>query len=399
LKKVTAFVFAGVRTSGLSVLTSSRSVGAVPFAGKYRIIDFTLSNCTNSQVTDVHLLAQHKPRSLAKHVGRGEPWDLTRREGGIGIVQPYERQEGRRWFEGTADAIRQNLDVLDNSGCRHVLVLASELIYRMDYSWLMAAHRESGAEATLVVGPTQRPDDGHYAAFEMDKDLNILDVDVHPPTYAGKDVFLGLYLFDTSYLKDLVNRYPGPNLFIDCLQPELGKPTVKAYRYEGNWEGIVTLDDYLRANQKLLQPQPQPNLYDPEWRIYTRSEERGPAWVDAGANVVDSLICNGANIQGTVEHSIISPGVHIQAGSVVRNAVILNDATIETGCTVERTVLDKHVRIGAGSKLGSSNSEDPLVSVGEWGRVPANSILEPGKAVPPRKPELHEVLSVGIALP
>ena len=317
----------------------------------------------------------------------------------MGIIQPYERQEGRRWFEGTADAIRQNLDVLDNSGCQQVLVLPSDLVYKMDYSWLLEAHQRSGAEVTLVAGPTHRPDDSHYAALTLSHDLRIEAMDVHPATYTDRDVFLGLYLFNTKYLKDLVSRRSGANLFLDCLHHELDQSHVRAYRYEGNWEGIVTLDDYLRANQNLLQTVPRPNLYDNEWRIYTRSEEREPAWVDPRAEVKDSLICNGARILGTVTNSIISPGVHIQENAVIRDSVILTDATVEAECVVNRTVLDKHVRIGASSTLGSDAPDAPLVAVGEWGRVPSNSTLEPGRSVEPRKPELHEVLSVGIALP
>jgi len=391
MKRVLAFVFAGVRDDGLSVLTHSRSVAAVPIAGKYRLVDFTLSNCVNSELYRVSILAQHSPHSLIRHVGRGEPWDLNRRDGGVQILQPYERQEGRRWYQGTADALRQNLDVVENAGSEEVFVLSSDLIYKMDYTWMMQFHRDTGAAATLAVGRPSGWNPRAYGVVDVGEDSRVESFTLEPEENDPRDAFLGIYIFRTDYLRDLLAG-DDVNLFLDCLIPRLGIDPVHAYRFEGEWSRISNLDAYLAAHRRLLADPPTPDMHDPAWRIYTRSEERAPAAVDGASDVSDSLIANGSVIFGEVKRSVLSAGVYVAPGAVVRDSVVLNDVSIGPGSVVENAILDKNSQVGARGRVGRAG--DAIAAVGEWGVVPDDGVIEAGEAIPPREPSVEEWMQV-----
>ncbi len=392
MKRVMAFALAGGRTRGLSVLAQPRSVAAVPFAGKFRLIDFTLSNCINSEIYHVAVLAQYAPLSLAAHLGRGEPWDLNRRDGGVSILQPYARQEGARWYEGTADALRQNLDVLENSGADRVFVLSTDLVYKMDYSWMLQHHLESGARATLAVGSVPYAEASRFGMVEVGDDGRILEFNEKPESTGARHAFMGVYLFDASFLRRLLREIPGPNLILDLLMPHIRDPNlVRAYPFGGYWDDVGTVPHYFRAHQRLLGDDPAPNLHDPGWRIFTRSEEMSPVLFRDGSRVVDSLVANGAVIAGTVERSVLSPGVVVGRGAVVRDAVLLNGTVVGPGATVERAVVDKNVVIGAGARLGrrdaGSADGDPdldgIAVVGKWAQLPEGAEIAPGTVTPP----------------
>ena len=392
MKRVKAFVLAGGRTRGLSTLAGLRSVAAVPFAGKYRLIDFTLSNCVNSELYDVAVLAQYAPLSLAQHLGRGEPWDLNRRDGGVEILQPYARQEGARWYEGTADALRQNLDVLENSGAERVFVLSSDLVYKMDYSWMLQEHLESGAAVTLAVGKVPDGETSRFGMVQVDEGGRILEFREKPEEYPSPLAFMGVYLFDADFLKQILEEHDGPNLVLDILLPELERGTdIRAYRFDGYWDDVGSIQHYFQAHQRLLGENPVPDLYDPGWRVYTRSVEMSPVFCDAHAVVHGSLVSNGAVIEGTVERSVLSPGVYVASGAVVRDAVILNETMVGPGARVERAVVDKNVVIGAGARVGGAVGGDPVPNdgitvLGKWVQVEAGGEVAPGTVIPAEAP-------------
>lgn len=394
MKKAMGFVFAGVRTRGLSMLTRSRSVAAVPFAGKYRLIDFTLSNCVNSQLYTVAVLAQYSPHSLIRHVGRGEPWDLNRRDGGVQILQPYERQEGRRWYQGTADALRQNLDVLANSGADRVFVLSAELVYKMDYSWMLEAHMKGGCPVTIAVGRPGPWTGSRLGRVRVNDRGRVEEYDPGTERSADWPAFMGIYLIESDYLREVVHASDGPNLFLDCLIPRLAEDgPVCAYRYDGDWGGIVTIPDYWLAHRRLFESPPVPNLYDPGWRIFTRSEEMPPVWVEPGASIVDSLVSNGAVVAGTVIRSVLSPGVQVAAGAVVEDSVLLNGVSVGRGARVSRAVVDKQVRIGRGARLGGGDPGpdaipelEGITVVGERAILEDEDLVGAGVEVAPRPP-------------
>jgi len=379
-----AYAFAGVRTQGLSSLTRSRSMAAVPFAGKFRLIDFTLSNCVNSELYRVAILAQYSPHSLIKHVGRGGPWDLNRRDGGVQIAQPYERLEGRRWYQGTADALRQNMDLLENSGADRVFVLSSELVYKMDYSWMLRDHEKAGARATIAVGIPSTGGAAHYGVVRIGEDGNAVDHDPDAPFDEHHRAFMGIYLFEAEYLRWLLSESDAPNLFLDLVRPRLSTPgEIHTHHFEGSWQGISTLADYLRANQRLVEEPPVPNLYDNDWRIYTRSEEMPTAWIAPGATVIDSLISNGAVIEGRVESSVLSPGVTVESGAVVRNCVLLNGTRVGSGAVLDRVVTDKHVQVGEGATVGGdAEPTGPITLLGKRSVIDAGATVDAGSDIP-----------------
>jgi glucose-1-phosphate adenylyltransferase len=384
MKRVMAFALAGGRARGLSVLSQPRSVAAVPFAGKYHLIDFTLSNCVNSELHNVAVLAQYAPLSLAAYVGRGEPWDLNRRDGGVTILQPYARQDGARWYQGTADSLRQNLDVLENSGAERVFVLSTDLVYKMDYSWVLQHHWASRAEATLVVGGVPYGEVSRFGMLDVDPDGRILGFVEKPRECAYAWAFMGIYLFETAFLKSLLFESDGADLIVDVLGPRLGgDDRIRAYPYEGIWEDVGGIPEYFRAHRRLLDEPPAPDLYDPHWRIYARSEEMVPAVFADTAHVRQSLLANGARVAGRVERSVLSPGVQVGPGATVRDSVILNRTTIGAGAWVERAVLDKDVRIGPGARVGDGGDDPSTITVvGKGAEIPEGSVVAPGRVVP-----------------
>lgn len=399
MKRVMAFALAGGRTRGLSVLSQPRSVAAVPFAGKFRLIDFTLSNCVNSEISDIAVLAQYAPLSLAQHLGRGEPWDLNRRDGGVQILQPYARQEGARWYQGTADALRQNLDVIENSGAERVFLLSSDLIYKMDYSWMFQHHLDSGAKVTLAAGNVPYGESQRFGMIRTDETGRVLEFVEKPAVTDAHLAFMGVYLFDAPFLKRILTETQGPNLILDVLMPFIHDATlVRAYSFGGYWDDVGSLPHYFRAHQRLLGDDPAPNLYDPGWRIYTRSEEMPPVVFHESAEVSDSLISNGAVIAGRVERSVLSPGVHVGPGAVVRNAVLLNGTYVGPGAVVERAVVDKNVMIGSGARVGRYDADatsghpefEGITLVGKWARIEDGALITPGVVVSPGEPMPEE---------
>jgi glucose-1-phosphate adenylyltransferase len=349
-----ALVLAGGSTRDLSVLTDMRAASSLPFGGKYRVIDFTLSNLCNSQIYQLGLLTQHAPLSLHAHVGIGKPWDLDRREGGVMILQPYQRQSDTRWYLGTADAVRQNLDVLRHARARWALILPGDLVYKMDYSWLLEEHIERNAPVTLAVGPIDPKDAWRFGVCQVDDHNRVVRFREKPTEAMDGLGFMGIACFNVDVLhKELCDRPEANNLVTEIIQPMVERgERVEAYRYEGYWEDVGSVDAYYRASMDLLNDTPRLNLYDHEWVVYTRSEELPPARLGAQATVERSLLANGCNVEGSVENSILFPGVRVEEGAVVRNSILMNGTSVAAGATLDHVIVDKDVRIGVNVLIG-----------------------------------------------
>ncbi len=393
MSKVLAVILAGGQGERLSLLSQKRAKPAVPFAGKYRIIDFALSNCVNSGIFDVAVLTQYRPHSLNDHIGIGRPWDLDRQQGGIHLLQPYVGRGDADWYQGTADAVYQNLSFILESPCDYVLILAGDHIYRMDYGPMLAFHQQRHAAATLgaVVVPLE---EGHrFGILETDAEGRVISFEEKPKQPRGTLGSMGIYVFNRETLIDV--------LLEDARASDAGTPSqhdfgrniipgmvergegIYAYPFTGYWQDVGTIQSYWEAHMNLLGDRPAFDLYDPSWVIHTRSEERPPASIREGAQIVQSLISHGNIIKGRVEHSVLSPGVVVEEGAVVRDSIILFDTVIGAGSVVDRAILDKEVVVGKNCYIGygddmTPNRQEPhllntgITLIGKRTRLPDN---------------------------
>ena len=380
-----AMIMAGGAGSRLGVLTQKRTKPAVPFAGKYRIIDFTLSNCNNSGISTVGVCTQYRPRSLNDHVRMGRPWDLDRATGGVTMLQPYVHRYEPRWYQGTADAIYQNIDFIDHHRPDLVLVLAGDHIYKMDYDVMVAFHLDRGSDLTIAsirVAPEDAPrfgiletDDRHYVSGFQEKPA-------HP---RGNRASMGIYVFNTDVLRDVLAADhglsgSGHDFGGDIVPKMVETHRVSAFSYQGYWVDVGTVRAYWEAHMDLLADRPRLDLPDREWIVHTRSEERPPVNVRSGATVSRSLVSDGCVIEGTVEHSVLSGGVVVRRGAIVRNSVVMTDAVVDGDAVVEHAILDKRVRVGMGSRIGAGGdfpSSSPQGQYGGLAVVGKNTLIPP----------------------
>jgi glucose-1-phosphate adenylyltransferase len=364
MSKVLAVILAGGQGERLSLLSQKRAKPAVPFAGKYRIIDFALSNCVNSGITDVAVLTQYRPHSLHDHIGIGKPWDLDRQKGGIHLLQPYTGNLESDWYQGTADAVYQNLGFIMEERCDYVLILAGDHIYRMDYSPMIAFHQQHGADVTLgaVVVPIE---EGHrFGILETDASGKVVSFAEKPSEPRGTLGSMGIYVFNKDTLARVLlenaQEAGGADFGHNIIPTMVGrKERVFAYPFTGYWQDVGTIQSYWEAHMALLDDKPAFDLYDPSWVIHTRSEERPPAHVRSAAKITSSLISHGCIIKGQVEHSVLSPGVVVEEGAVVRDSIILFDCVIGAGSVIDRAILDKEVEVGKDSQIGTGDDMTP----------------------------------------
>jgi glucose-1-phosphate adenylyltransferase len=363
-----AMILAGGAGSRLSVLTQKRTKPAVPFAGKYRIIDFTLSNCANSGIFTVGICTQYRPRSLNDHIQSGYPWDLDRMSGGVTLLQPYIGRPGADWYKGTADAIYQNLDFIQHHRPDVVLILAGDHVYKMDYDVLVTFHRENGADLTIATLRVSPEDASRFGILETDDSYRALSFEEKPAQPRGLRASMGIYVFNTDVLHEVLavdhTRAKSRHDFgKDIIPRMLDTHRVYAFPHHGYWVDVGTIEAYWQAHADLLLEKPPLNLLDREWVIHTRSEERPPVNIRSGATVVNSLITDGCVIEGTVDHSVLSPGVVVREGAIVRHSVVMTDAVIEETAAVDYAILDKRVQVGAGAKIGHGKERDPNPTV------------------------------------
>ena len=395
MRQTACMILAGGQGQGLGVLTKHRPASAMPFGGKYRVIDFCLSNCANSELIRVAVLTQYAPVSLNDHIPTGATWDLDRRDLGVKLLQAYGRRQEALWYSGTADAIGQNLNVLENWGARSVIVCSGDQVYKMDYAELVRAHRESRCPVTMTVTPVPEWDRSRFGIVRLDGAGRVVDVEEKPAAPRGDLANLGIYVFDSRLLYERLG--PGgeaKDLVLDLILPLVreGRP-VNGHVFDGYWDDIGTIDSYFRANMELLATRPRLVLADPDWRIYTPSEERPPVKVARGAEVTRSLVANGAVVRGRVIDSILFPGVVVEAGATVASSILFSDTVIGHGARVDLAILDKRVQVGAGAVVG--HAEEDAVETATIG----SSIVTVGKTaiIPPgARIGRHSTIDVGV---
>jgi glucose-1-phosphate adenylyltransferase len=394
-----AMIMAGGFSADLSVLTEIRAEAAVPFGGKFRIIDFPLSNCVNSGIFNVAVLTQYKPRSLNDHIGIGKPWDLDRAQGGVRLLQPYQGGPYGDWQKGTADAVRRNLDFVLQQDADHVLVLAGDHIYLMNYQPMLREHIQSGADLTVAVRRVNPHETHRYGIVTLGAEERIVGFQEKPRRSRETLASMGIYIFRRSLLVETLQAQDYLDFGRDVLPALVAQPRlVRAYAFPGYWADVGNVQAYWEANMSLLAEDPALNLYDPDWVIHTRSEDRAPAKLGGNAQVGGSLISNGCWVDGTVERSILSPGVRVAEGAVIRDSVILADSVIEAGAFVDRCVVDKRAWIKAGARVGdgddnAANKLSPqvlntgLTLVGEGSSIPEGMVLGRNVVVHPLSDE------------
>jgi glucose-1-phosphate adenylyltransferase len=395
MKRTLAVILAGGEGERLSVLSSLRAKPAVPFGGKYRIIDFTLSNCVNSEIDNVVVLTQYNPRSLMDHIGMGRPWDLDRNYGGVRMLQPYiARGRLAEWYRGTADAVLQNLNVIEQAPGDTVIVLAGDHIYKMDYQPFVAAHRRHRADVTIAVRRVPLADASRMGILAMDDTDRVVEWHEKPRQPKSDLASMGVYVFSKKALRQWLSDDRtdfGHNVIPAMIE---GGARVYGYRFDGYWQDVGTVQSYWEANLALLADAPELDLYDREWVIHTRSEERAPAKIGATAQVHRSLISHGCVINGSVVNSVLSPGVVVDVGASVRDSIILFDSVVRPGAVVDRAILDKEVSVGPGAIVGEGTDFD-VINRREPGRLNTGISVVGKRAVVPRGVRIGRNVLVG----
>ena len=383
-KEMIAMLLAGGQGSRLGVLTSKVAKPAVAFGGKYRIIDFPLSNCINSGIDTVGVLTQYQPLRLNSHIGIGIPWDLDRNFGGVTILPPYEKSGNSEWYTGTANAIYQNLDYMETFHPDYVLILSGDHIYKMDYEVMLDYHKANHADITIAAMPVPIEEASRFGVVVTDGEGRIEEFQEKPPQPKSNLASMGIYIFSWQVLKDALialRNEPGCD-FGKHIIPychENGQ-RLFAYEYNGYWKDVGTLGSYWEANMELIDIIPEFNLYEEFWKIYTNSSILPPQYVASQAVIDRCIIGNGAEIYGEVHNCIISSGVVIGEGAVVRDSIVMRDAQIGQGCVIDKAIIAENTKIGDHAVLGIgsdvSNRLKPaiysfgLVTIGENSVIP-----------------------------
>lgn len=387
--KTRAIIMAGGEGSRLSVLTAKRTKPAVPFAGKYRIIDFALSNCVNSNIYDVMVLMQYRPHSLIEHIGAGGPWDLNRDfSGGIRLYTPYKARFESEWYLGTADAVQQNFSFIKKTNPDYILILSGDHIYSMDYDPLITFHRDHEADMTMATINVPTIDASRFGIVGVEKDYRVTSYVEKPQDPPSDLVNMGVYLFNMDtldqYLWEDHQDKKSAHDFGKDLLPKLvadGK-RVYAYPYSGYWVDVGTVQSYWQAHMDLLAKDPPIKLNDRSWVIHTRTEERPPVRIAAGALAMDSMLSDGCVLEADsrVENCVLSPGVIVRSGAIIRQSILLTDVIVNSGAVVERAILDKRVQVGENAKVGSITDEK-IVLAGKNSQIPAGANIQPGATI------------------
>jgi len=397
--KTLVLILAGGTGAELSVLTRHRAKTAVPFGGRYRVIDFCLSNCVHSGLHEIAVLAQYSPKSLIDHIGMGKPWDLDRKTGGVYILQPTHNGEAATWYLGTADALYQNIDLVRNSKADTILVLSGDQIYVMDYRLLLQEHLEKGKAVTIAIKEVQASQRSRFGMVRCSRDGIVTAFREKPAASTFRFASLGIYVFRRDFLLDALG--PGKtNIVFDIVMPMLKRREVAGFTFEGYWEDIGSIKSYYRASLQLLRNRLL--ITDPDWPIFTLGSELAPARCGAGSRVSDSIVADGCTVKGRVSGSILFPGVTIDKGAVVRDSIVLPYSRIGSGARVTRAILDKFVVIGnearvggAGKRRGAKAGEraatrpgdetDGIAVLGRGARVAPGATVGPGALVEPHE--------------
>ena len=389
-KECIAMLLAGGQGSRLYVLTSNVAKPAVPFGGKYRIIDFPLSNCINSGIDTVGVLTQYRPLELNSYIGSGQPWDLDGSSGGVHILPPYQTATGASWYKGTANAIYQNIGFIDMYDPDYVVVLSGDHIYKQDYSEMVRLHKEKNAVCTISVMEVPWAEAPRFGIMSVDAEDNITEFAEKPKQPKSNLASMGIYVFSwkemRKYLTEDEANPQSENDFGKNIIPAMlgNKEKLIAYRFKGYWKDVGTLESLWDANMDMLSPASGLDLIDTTWPIYARSVNAPPTFVDASANVTHSAINRGCEIYGNIENAVLSPNVTVGPGATVSYSVLLPGAKVEEGAVVEYAILGENAHIGKNARVGARPEN---TNPHEWGLTvlaPGCDVAE-GRVVPAKK--------------
>ena len=400
-KRVVAMLLAGGQGSRLYALTKNVAKPAVPYGGKYRLIDFPLSNCTNSGIDTVGVLTQYQPLVLNEYIGNGQPWDLDKMNGGVHVLPPYETQTGASWYEGTANAIYQNMRFIERYDPEYVVVLGGDHIYKMDYSKMVDFHIANNADCTISVIDVPKSEASRFGIMICDDQNQVIDFVEKPKEPKSTLASMGIYVFSWNKLKKyLIENEEDANAKRDrgeAWSKDFGKDIITsmlrdkqrlfAYEFEGYWKDVGTLDSLWEANMDLLSPSVPLDLYDPSWKIYSRNSNMPPQYVGDNANIENSMISEGSEIDGTVDFSILFSGVTIEEGATVNYSIVMPGTVIKSGAVVEYAIVGSDSVIESGARVGTSpenveNRDDwGIAVVGHNVTVSENKVVEPKQII------------------
>ena len=400
--KVLALVLAGGEGGRLDVLTEDRAKPAMPYAGVYRLIDFPLSNCHHSGISDVWVLQQYEPHSLAEHLANGRPWDLDRTHGGLRVLHPYTGDQKSGWYQGNADAIHRNRDPIEEFEPELILVLSADHVYKLDYGAVIDEHRERGAELTMVTTQVPLEQAGRFGNVRADGEGRVVDFAYKPDEPISEVVTTEVFVYDTQVLLDTLGELAGQDDgagedtgdeagedtglrdFGHQLLPQLvERGKVIAYPLESYWKDVGTIASYWQAHMELVRPKPPIDLDEPGWPILTSSPQRPPARITRTAQVENALVSPACIVRGEVVRSVLGPGVLVEEGAVVRDSILMHNAVVEAGAVVESAILDVEVTVGQGARVGASVAtedlaDDDVAVAGKRARIPAGAEIPPG---------------------
>lgn len=384
-KTCVAMLLAGGQGSRLGILTKNVAKPAVPYGGKYRIIDFPLSNCTNSGIDVVGVLTQYQPLELNAYIGSGAPWDLDLTNGGVFVLPPYQKGKSGEWYRGTANAIYQNMAFISQYNPDYVLILSGDHIYKMDYNAMLNFHIRHGADATIAVREVPWADASRFGIMNTDADDNIIEFEEKPKNPKSNKASMGVYIFTWEKLRQYLiadeadkkssNDF-GKNIIPTMLAD---KQVLCAYSFDGYWKDVGTIESLWEANMDLLSTPMPIDLHDKKWRIYARNPGMAPHYIAKGATVNDSLITEGCEVYGTVDHSVLFAGVTVEEGANVRDSVIMPGAVIHRGAVVRRAIVAENAVVGAGAFVGEV--EGNIAVVGQNVTLPAGIQVTAGQQV------------------
>lgn len=386
-KKCVAMLLAGGQGSRLYALTQNRAKPAVPYGGKYKIIDFPLSNCIHSGIDTVGVLTQYEPLELNAYIGNGATWDLDCMSGGAYVLPPYMKGKKGEWYSGTASAIFQNIHFIEQYNPEYILILSGDHIYTMDYEKMIDAHEEKGADATIAVMEVPMAEASRFGIMNTDADMRIVEFEEKPPVPKNNLASMGIYVFTWKKLREyLINDNQDPNSSNDFgknIIPNMLENGEKmfAYLFSGYWKDVGTIDSLWEANMDLLAERPELDLHDDNWRIYGRNLVFPPHFIGEEASVKNSILCDGCVIHGTVENSILSPGVTVEKGACVKDSIVMQQTVIRSGSCVTRAIVDEDVTILEDAKIGG---EEKITVIGSELTIPKGAEIKAGEMLYPR---------------
>ena len=384
-KNCVAMLLAGGQGSRLGILTKNVAKPAVPYGGKYRIIDFPLSNCTNSGIDVVGVLTQYQPLELNAYIGSGAPWDLDLTNGGVFVLPPYQKGKSGEWYRGTANAIYQNMAFIEQYSPEYVLILSGDHIYKMDYNAMLNFHVRHGADATIAVREVPWAEASRFGIMNTDADDRIVEFEEKPKNPKSNKASMGVYIFTWAKLRqyliaDEENKKSSNDFGKNIIPAMLADHQILcAYNFDGYWKDVGTIESLWEANMDLLATPMPIDLHDKKWRIYARNPGMAPHYIAKGATVSDSLIAEGSEVYGTVKHSVLFAGVTVEEGANVQDSVVMPGAVIHRGAVVRRAILAENAVVGPGAFVGEEAGD--IAVVGQNVTLPAGVQVAAGQQV------------------